>query len=58
MLDGGPNVSVGMDNHVMCPFYTQEPKTSNHILMECAVARQVWHKLLIEVGLSSLSPNR
>uniref|UniRef100_I1PLB1 Reverse transcriptase zinc-binding domain-containing protein n=1 Tax=Oryza glaberrima TaxID=4538 RepID=I1PLB1_ORYGL len=47
---------VGMDNHVMCPFYTQEPKTSNHILMECAVARQVWHKLLIETPWVPLPP--
>lgn len=48
----------GIDNHSPCPFCVQELKMTNHILLDCVFARQVWHRILSAPSWHDLTPAR
>lgn len=47
----------GWDNSEICPLCGIEPETANHLLMDCAFARQVWSSMWNKLGLHMPSPS-
>nr|BAD25741.1 hypothetical protein [Oryza sativa Japonica Group]BAD25778.1 hypothetical protein [Oryza sativa Japonica Group] len=46
----------GIDSHPVCSFCAQELEMTNHILLDCVFAWQVWLRVLSSSGWAALSP--
>jgi hypothetical protein len=48
----------GLAHPELCLLYDQAPETINHLLVDCAFAKQFWFELLKLSGLQNLSPQQ
>lgn len=48
----------GLQQDAACALCSQEDETYDHLLASCVVAREVWLRLLHQVGLQSLAPQQ
>jgi hypothetical protein len=46
----------GLQQEAACALCQQEDETTDHLLCSCVFAREVWHLLLLPVGLQHLAP--
>lgn len=48
----------GLQEDDACALCSQEPETADHLLLGCAVTRQLWFVLLSALGLEAIAPSR
>lgn len=46
----------GLQQDAACALCSQEDETTDHLLLSCEFTREIWHMLLMSVGLQGLAP--